>query len=1252
MELTFGTFKDHAQSKSMWLGSHEISELKIWAPRRTESGIVFEQTVIQASEALLKVFDEILVNAIDQYVKSPKFTPEDGGAVTRIDVSMDAGEITVTNDGPGIPVYFVESIKQWSVQAVISREFSGSNLDENPDQVTGGINGLGIKLININSKRFEIQTADKIRKKLYTQVCENNMDTIHPPVIKDYTGKPFTTIKFIPDYAGLCQITKHSRNPEWLRPENIDSLSGYIAFRVYQTAAFISCINYRYEGATKLEYRKKARISFQGETIQIKNLSDYCRMFGITEMVEFEAQRDEEHIRFPWTVCVGYANSTQLAGIRISIINGIFLSKGGSHVNMLFNQLKASLKPHIDSITKDSSVEFKDSMLQKMLFTIDVRQIPLPQFAGQVKESITISTKDLNKMKQLYCIPDAVSSRIWKMLRDAFEYKINQQDIKNSTKKSKVDKTRIRKYERADRLGPKSGLFIPEGDSAALPVQSILTSKTSKASRRNYGTYNIQGVPPNACKKSKEIMIDGEKKIKQDRGLQRNIAFQGLVRVLGLDYSYSYYAGPDLEKRRTGDKEFATLNYGHIIIATDQDLDGIGNICSLIIVFILTFWPELIKRGFVRRIQTPLIRIYTGKSDVLEFYSARDYHTWVQGEYGVEDNIPDRVKKGINYYKGLSGHSPEEVENMGENIQNNIITLTWDDVIRDKMRLFYGADTEERKESLLTPVTVEYTRDMLRNQSIPVSMHFEVESKAFQLYFMRRKLKSAIDGMIPSQRKAFAGARIMFRTVDKAKVYQITGHITKEMHYQHGDMSMNDTIIKMAQNFTGSNNIPAFIPISIGFGSRVGGRGHSASPRYIETKYNSKVMNLIFPPEDDWLLNYVYEDGVQSEPEYYVPIIPYSILETTTTVGVGWNISVWARDYKWTMHLLRNMIQSDYPNRNVDLPDGTSVVAGTPYGFLGKVWIPQGMRIKIGRTQYGRHVTEICTGTYEVDEDTNTIRVLQLPLKIWSEHFKCKLLGMDPKTGKTEDSFGEPLPSKPLVEEVLDYTGNDENNIIIKLKPGALKQIHDYGSSELDPVEDYLEMYQLMNPALNMFVADGSIKEFRSYEEVMQHWFVVRKDMYKRRIERELVLLRFRILYFKSILRFIEMDDKKEINIDRKKKEDRIRILEAAGFARFNRTNLLTPRYIKTDELEAFITQHGANYDYIDSINKGMTEEASVRTLEEKIRSLEAKLAELSEASWQQIWLTELDHLDTVIQEGIRTKWLFKIKQHKFRSVK
>jgi DNA gyrase/topoisomerase IV subunit B len=1177
---------------------------------------------------------------------------------------------------------------KWSVEGIISHEYSGSNFDQekNPDSCTGGVNGLGIKLININSVRFEVETVDWINKKFYRQVCEDRMDVVNPPLVVDLNDPtsadykalssveriPHTTIRFIPDYANLCKKSANTPDPKWFNPTNAENFAKVMEFRVYEVAAFIASINYRYWDLRRIEYRNKASVYFNDELIRVSDLGDFAKMFGVDQSVEVELSHSREEmnklmeesenpkacgIRFPWYLSFGLNPIKKFE--QVAIVNGVHV-QGGSHCDMIFNHLVEQLTPRITRLTKGSNVKFTESMLKNLLFVIDCKQISCPQFSSQTKDSLKIGTSELNDMKKNFVLPKKVVDQVWKMVKDQFEFNLATKEVAEGKKKKK-DNIPIRKYSKAEKLGLDSMLFIPEGDSAAKPIRDIIHSDTSPLNYKRCGMYNIQGVPMNALKKIKKIIIAGITQIKKHKTLMANVGLQGLVRVIGLDYNEDYYYGPpeedpriddlsdeDIEalrqRRKRGDEAFSKLNYGCMIITTDQDLDGIGQICSLLLVFIMVFWPELIKRGFVRRLATPIIRVYHGK-DVFNFYSKKEFQKWALEMWGGEDKKPNGWE--VNYYKGLAGHSEEEVlKDIGGNLLDNIYTFTWDDAAEAAMNLLYGSETKGRKSILQSPVTDEYDPELFDDQKIKCSSHFMIEAKSFQLDFMRRKLKSAIDGFIPSQRKAFAGARIMYRKEAKAKVCELTGYVTKKMGYEHGDAPMNETITKMAQVFTGANNIPPMIPISNGFGDRVDGRGVTGSPRYIYLKYNARAMNLVFPREDDWLLEYEYEDGKQCEPTHYVPIIPYSILETSTTAGVGWKMGCWARDFKHTMHILRQMINYEYPNPGSE-----------PSSLQGHAWVPKGMKVEVGRFQNGKIACEICTGTYEYDEERNQIIIKQLPLKIWSFYYRCKILGIDPDNGKTEDKEGTPFPRKDLVKDCIDHTANDKNHIIIKLEPGAMEKLEspesNYGNEYLDPIESYLELAQQMQPHLNMIIEDGSIKEFTAYEDIMKQWFPLRRQLYELRLQRQLILLRLTIQFHENELRFIKMDATKEINIDKDLEDEaRIEILEGAHFVRFNKKNLFSPKYTKTDVLERSIIDptEGASYDYIDDITIRMKSKKNMIALEKKIAELKAELDELEKQTWKKLWLKELTDLEAIIYEGIKTKWLFGAKQHIFKK--
>lgn len=103
---------------------------------------------------MFKIFDEILVNAADNHHRDNK--------TNRIEISIDkvSGEITVKNNGPGIPVEIHKKEKMYIPEMIFGELLTGSNFDDNQKKVTGGRNGYGAKLTNIYSTSFCLESAD------------------------------------------------------------------------------------------------------------------------------------------------------------------------------------------------------------------------------------------------------------------------------------------------------------------------------------------------------------------------------------------------------------------------------------------------------------------------------------------------------------------------------------------------------------------------------------------------------------------------------------------------------------------------------------------------------------------------------------------------------------------------------------------------------------------------------------------------------------------------------------------------------------------------------------------------------------------------------------------------------------------------------------------------------------------------------------------------------------------------------------
>lgn len=119
---------------------------------------------------------------------------------------------------------------------------------------------------------------------------------------------------------------------------------------------------------------------------------------------------------------------------------------------------------------------------------------------------------------------------------------------------------------------------------------------------------------------------------------------------------------------------------------------------------------------------------------------------------------------------------------------------------------------------------------------------------------------------------------------------QLAGYVAEHSSYHHGENSLAGTIVGMAQDFVGSNNINLLQPIGQ-FGTRLAGGKDAASTRYIFTSL-STLARKIFVESDDDLLDYLTDDGQTIEPEFYAPIIPMVLVNGSDGIGTGWSSSV------------------------------------------------------------------------------------------------------------------------------------------------------------------------------------------------------------------------------------------------------------------------------------------------------------------------------------------------------------------------
>ena len=1186
-----GNFREHVLAKSMWLGADVVETYEDWI--WVDGKLVLKK--LNYSHAALKVICEIIENAIDHWYEDR--------SVKEIRVYFQPnGEIGVYNDGNGFPLRKIDGDYIPTIAA--TKEFSGSNLSKDKNRVVGGTNGLGMKLVNILSDWFEIETVDPDRKLYFYQRFEKNMETIFPEEthalnskeLSKEERKPHTHMSYLPSYSEKLGYV------EWTT-ELVNDLQQMILMRMRHLACYISCFG----GGCK--------VYFNDQLIEC-TLPQLVAAFPMTTFTGITLKGPGGV--FPWHIYVG---ATECLGWQdYSIVNALFAKAGGSHIKLIRDGLKVGLRVKMEPLlnkykakftSKSAATAFLNKVIEDRLMIVFVGQIGDPKWGGQTKQEIMALPDSYKKHWD-----PALIGQVWKFFENEAIDAIMEKVGKKSTRKRKA---KIDKYKKAKKAGGRYGqrckLIIPEGDAAQLLIEDGFSSKTCVITSEYYGIFNISGVPMNARKHItiKKNPKTGKSQIIVDKQLGNNETLQGLMQVLNLDYSKSYAT----------EAERKTLDYGEIIIATDQDTDGIGQICGMIMNFFAVFWPELLKHDFIKRWETPVVRAFSkkkvrGATTVKDFYSEEDFEKWFAGE------SPDSWT--IEYYKGLAAHQDAETIKMFNEFEDHLFVHPWDPKTHEIMEVIYGKKTDPRKKELTKPlIEAQHFPD----RRIPISYHLLRETKAHQLKVIERKLASAVDGLIPVQRKIVTGAR---QNPEKMKVFQLAGRIADQMRYHHGDMSLNGAIIKLAQNFIGARNLPLVLPLGK-FGSRSRGTAKAGSPRYIATKINKLLFDAIFPPEDTWLLPYTLEDGVQCEPNYYAPIVPMSILETQTTTGPGWNISSFARDFAKVLTNVRAMISSKKPT-----PMPTDIWIPPKYDIKGNL-IPNKMEVRMAKTSNASKTLDpMCFGYYEMDEKSNdTIYITELPLRTWTKPY------VDSLNGTRKDKKGNEIPLKKYVKDA-EADISKTVNIKVKLIPGGLASIQkEYGDEYTDPIEEYLELRTSLRPSLNMFGAHGKVEHFKNYIEVMEYWFPIRKHYYELRLQRRLELLRLRILFLENLIRYWKLTEAAIIVVAKGDDEPTIiKQLEKNKLVKFNRPVLNEPKYTPVDKLREVILGLSANYNYILDLRQRDMLVSAQKSRKEELKKLKAQLASMEKMTWQKLWRDELNNLEKIVNDGIRTNWMFK----------
>lgn len=1170
------------QTTNMMTGSHTVET----APIHVVDGSSIVLATQTFAPSIVNIYAEGLANVLDQYNSHP-----DKVDAFRFGFDLANGEVSIYNSGPSMPT---GATRDAEGKAIYVPEFlchhhrASSNHDKKSgaQRVSLGAHGLGLKIITSMSTKMTVECADVANGIYYCQSFLDHNKVVTPAVIVPIKKAPKEIRKGGTRFTYLLDYKLYEDLPENL----FSVLDSIFRARAYQVAGYSGVDTW-----------------YNDERIKVKTPKALAEMHFGDELVHFTLTHKVEK---QWPLHVAIGPATGAGPERISIINGGVIP-AGVHFDMIIDRIIDDCKDKVEKLL--NGAKWKRTRVANNISVLLIGTLPDLIFDSQIKTSLKM--KNHKKYFAGFEWPSTYLAKVWPILNVA----LGQEITAAAPTRTRTKRTLIRsdKHEPARNLGtPITDLLAFEGDSAMSSATVAMGDPSTGFTHEYLGFFTLGGCPINVRKHLTKTVIGDRVVMRPGKMIQDNVVWNEFMSIMGLQYGTKYNTPAAL----------ATLNYQRYTNVTDKDLHGMGKIAAIMISNIAYFWPELLDvPGFLGYMDTPLIRAFpkgSNKSTVLEFMTQEDYSRWAAQ---WPNSIVPEADWEIEWFKGLGTHSPEQVAIMYSNYGRLRVAYTDEQkTALLKCEAYFGKDVEIRKELLSSPpVPIPYVSDRRR---LDVGAFCDYNVKEEQQYNITCKLNHCIDNLLMSHRKIIWGAiQHLANGNSKQKVYQIASWIAERTSYHHGDTSINNSIIWLAQDFVGARNIPLFLPLSQ-FGTRFKA-DDAASPRYIDTKVNP-IINSIYPPADRGLLDMLIEDGSANVPKHLVPVVCMPILETNSLPGTGWAISKWARDYHEHVANIHRLLNGQLPVR----------MRPWAPGWRGEVVTINGVEWSVGRCQY--------------DEKTRIVTITELPFgtKVYPYIDGNKMTAAKTKAVEAEEVVAPfALSRLPLVEAatIKQDSAATAIKITFRLKPGAIDEINSkYGDQYFSPLIDYLHLKSHMGAMLNFIVDDGTVKTFQSYEAAMIPWFLERWRLYPLRFARQREIIGLKIEMIESKLRYIAQ--RSDLKLSGLRRAKQIEVLDAARFARIDTGILSSPGQLPTSQLRQFVYGANAKYDYLVKMTDDDASIEGIESLRKKIDKLRAQLRELDSPDIvSRTWLAEIAEVTRQIDKASVEGWVPKGK-HKY----
>ena len=578
------------------------------------------------------------------------------GVGKQIDISIsDDGEVMVRDYGRGIPL--------GKVKDVASEINTGGKFDDKNFKKSVGLNGVGLKAVNALSTFCEVISHRDGECVKVTFERGNLVEHCAPTPTDEPNG---TKVRFIPDNS-LFRDYRY----------NLDFVETMVN-------------NYTYlNSGLAIYFNGKRYISRHGLLDLLKENMTADPLYPIIHI-------KGEDIEFVLT------HTDQYGEEYYSFVNGQHTTQGGTHLSAFRESVSRTIKEHFGK-----GFEYSD-IRNGMVAAISVR-IQEPVFESQTKTKlgskeiapdspITINKfiGDFLKLELdnfLHKNPDLTEVMLKKIQRSEKERKAMAGVTKLARERAKTASLHNRKLRDCnihyndtlkanakEDLRELTSIFVTEGDSASGTITKVRDAQTQ-------AVFSLRGKPLNTFGLTQEIIYKNEE-------------FNLLQAALNIE--------DGLEG----------LRYNKVIIATDADVDGM-HIRLLVLTFFLTFFPDLVKKGHVYILQTPLFRVRNKK-----LIKARGSKRKKKGEddenaekdtfycYTDEERIAAIERLGSNAeitrFKGLGEINPDEFKDfIGPEIRLDPVKLKKDDSVEKLLEFYMGKNTMTRQNFIIDNLVIE-----------------------------------------------------------------------------------------------------------------------------------------------------------------------------------------------------------------------------------------------------------------------------------------------------------------------------------------------------------------------------------------------------------------------------------------------------------------------------------------------------------------------------------------------------------------